>query len=139
MSLLLNVHVYSTKCQHARFKKISSSNYPWHIFPLYKSKWSWITHGTYAYMFDIRSAQILPTCFNYLFHRICHLSHVHVFPLLVITPNVLDYYVTSEDVYLISYTLYIYLLGICIRPEVESSHVPPWFHIYEHLVFHISQ
>jgi len=43
-------------------------------------------------------------------------SHVHMFPLLVITPIVLDYNVTSQDPYLLYCTFYMYLLGICIRP-----------------------
>ena len=43
-------------------------------------------------------------------------SHVHMSPLLVITPIVLDYNVTSQDPYLLYCTFYMYLLGICIRP-----------------------
>ena len=43
--------------------------------------------------------------------------YVHVFPLLVIAPIVLDYFVASQDVYLLYSTfICMYLLGICIRP-----------------------
>ena len=47
-------------------------------------------------------------------------SHVHLFPLLGITPIVLDYYVASQDDYLLYYTVIcMYMLGICFRPQVE--------------------
>ena len=65
-------------------------------------------------------------------------SHVHMFPLLVITPIVLDYNVTSQDPYLLCCTFYMYLLGICIRPKVEAAYVYPWFHVHVYLVFDIS-
>ena len=44
-------------------------------------------------------------------------SHVHVFRVLVITPIVLDYYVASQDDYLLYCTVIcMYMLGICFRP-----------------------
>jgi len=61
-----------------------------------------------------------------------------MFPLLIISPIVLDYNVTSQDPYLLYGTFYMYLLGICIRPKVESAHVLHWFHVHVYLVFDIS-
>uniref|UniRef100_A0A0V0I2J0 Putative ovule protein n=1 Tax=Solanum chacoense TaxID=4108 RepID=A0A0V0I2J0_SOLCH len=59
------------------------------------------------------SCQLVPIVYSIIY---VIFSHVQMLPLLVITLIVLDYNVTSQDPYLLYCTLYMYLLGICIRP-----------------------
>ena len=74
-------------------------------------------YGTYVHRMDTRSAHIFQLASIVCSIKYIIFSHVHVFPSLAITPIVLDYYVASQDVYLLYCTfICMYLLKICIGP-----------------------